>query len=150
MAINNLLLGQKYGFQVGSFHWLIGIITTHAARRRLRGRWLTSSFTRDQSPGLGMNQRRTHRQVDMQPLSNFYRTRVRSLVTHLLTHCQLVDLIDMTLAIEDANSKLVEAVTVTDAEKTCWQQFVADLVIKLNFCSDFEHKVWPIFNFLNS
>ena len=31
--------------------------------------------------------------------------------------------------------------------KTCWQQFVADLeaevlVIKLNFCSDFEHKVW--------
>ena len=82
MATNNLLLGQKYGFQVGPFNWLIGIITTHAARRRLGGRWLTSSFTRDQSPGLGMNQRRTHRQVDiskyayMQPLSNFYGTRV--------------------------------------------------------------------------
>ena len=31
--------------------------------------------------------------------------------------------------------------------ETCWRQFVADLeakvlVIKLNFCSDFEHKVW--------
>ena len=31
--------------------------------------------------------------------------------------------------------------------ETCWGQFVADLeaevlVIKLNFCSDFEHKVW--------
>ena len=34
--------------------------------------------------------------------------------------------------------------------ETCWGQFVADLeaevlVIKLNFCSDFEHKVWSRF-----
>ena len=37
-------------------------------------------------------------------------------MTHLLTHCQLVDLIDVTLAVEDANSKLVEAVTVADVD----------------------------------
>ena len=49
----------------------------------------------------------------------FYRTRVRSLgmlvsnwVTHSLTHCCLVNLIDVTLAFEDANSKLVEVDTV--------------------------------------
>ena len=54
-------------------------------------------------------------------LSNYYRTRVRSLftlVTNSLTHCCLVNLIDVTLACEDANSKLVEVVTVAhvDAE----------------------------------
>ena len=40
------------------------------------------------------------------------------LVTHSLTdsltHCRLVNLIDVTLACEDANSKLVEVVTVGD------------------------------------
>ena len=49
-----------------------------------------------------------------------YRTWVRSLhwlplsVTHWLTDCCLVDLIDLTLACEDGNSKLVEVVTVAD------------------------------------
>ena len=54
---------------------------------------------------------------------SFYRTRVRSLVmlvsnslTHWLTDCCLVNLIDVTLACEDANSKLVDVVTVAD----CW------------------------------
>ena len=47
---------------------------------------------------------------------HFYRTRVRSLamlVTNWLTNslCRLVNLIDVTLACEDANSKLVEVVT---------------------------------------
>ena len=68
----------------------------------------------------------------------FYRTRIRSLgmlvsdslpnsltlqrlvnlMTHSLTHSCLVNLIDVTLACEDANSKLVEVVTVAhvDAE----------------------------------
>ena len=53
--------------------------------------------------------------------SIFYRTRVRSLVmlvsnwlTHWLTDCRLVNLIDVTLVCEDANSKLVEVVTVAD------------------------------------
>ena len=52
----------------------------------------------------------------------FYRTRVRSLfalvtkTTNKLTNCCLVDLIDVTLACEDANSKLVEVVTVADVD----------------------------------
>ena len=47
----------------------------------------------------------------------FYRTRVRSLamlVTNSLTYSRLVNLIDVTLACEDANSKLVEVVTVAN------------------------------------
>ena len=47
----------------------------------------------------------------------FYWTRVRSLfplVTSSLTHSCLVNLIGVTLAFEDANSKLVEVVTVAD------------------------------------
>ena len=47
----------------------------------------------------------------------FYRTRVRSLctlVTNQLTHSCLVYLIDVTLACEDTNSKLVEVVTVAN------------------------------------
>ena len=41
-----------------------------------------------------------------------------TLVTHCLTHSCLVDLVDVTLACEDTNSKLVEVVTVAhvDAE----------------------------------
>ena len=54
-----------------------------------------------------------------------YRTRVQSLatlVTHQLNHCCLVDLIDVTLAYEDANSKIVEIVTdadVSDENRVC-------------------------------
>ena len=39
---------------------------------------------------------------------------VTNSLTHSLTHCCLVNLIDVTLACEDANSKLVEVVTVAD------------------------------------
>ena len=56
----------------------------------------------------------------------FYRTRVRSLftlVTNSLTHCTdslthscLVNFIDVTLACEDGNSKLVEVVTVVEVD----------------------------------
>ena len=53
--------------------------------------------------------------------SLFYRTRVRSLamlvrdsLTDWLTDCRLVSLIDVTLACENAYSKLVEVVTVAD------------------------------------
>ena len=38
------------------------------------------------------------------------------LVTHSLTNCRLVNLIDVTLVCEDANSKLVEVVTVADVD----------------------------------
>ena len=58
----------------------------------------------------------------------FYQTGVRSLatiVTNSLTtnyDCYLVDLVDVTLSCEDANSKLVEAVDVDDEDRV-----VADL-----------------------
>ena len=38
------------------------------------------------------------------------------LVTHSLTHCRLVNLIDVTLVCEDAYSKLVQVVTVADVD----------------------------------
>ena len=41
---------------------------------------------------------------------------VTNLLTHSLTNCLLVNLIDVTLACEDANSKLVEVVTVDDVD----------------------------------
>ena len=58
-----------------------------------------------------------------------YRTRVRSLVTHSLTHSCLVNLIDVTLACEDANSKLVWGCYCwwCWCWGSCWQQFVTDL-----------------------
>ena len=54
-------------------------------------------------------------------MKSFYRTQIRSLftlVTHSLTHSCLVNLMHVTLACEDANSKLVEVDTVAyvDAE----------------------------------
>ena len=50
----------------------------------------------------------------------------------------------MTLACEDADSKLVDVVTFAEVDaKTVWWQCrfgSSILVIKLNFCSAFEHK----------
>ena len=43
-----------------------------------------------------------------------------------LTNSCLVNLIDVPLACEDANSKLIEVVTVVTVV-ACWQQIVADL-----------------------
>ena len=43
-------------------------------------------------------------------------TLVSNPLTNTLTHSRLVDLIDVTLACEDANSKLVEVVTVADVD----------------------------------
>ena len=37
-------------------------------------------------------------------------------VTNSLTNCRIVNLIDVTLACEDANSKIVEAVSVADVD----------------------------------
>ena len=82
----------------------------------------------------------------------FYRTRVRSLftlvtnslthsLTDSLTHCRLVNLIDVTLACEDGNSKLVEVVTVVevDDEKRVDNSLVQ--IWKINF----GHKVKFLF-----
>ena len=67
-------------------------------------------------------------------------------LTHWLTHCCLVNLIDVTLRCEYGNSKLVEVFTVADVDA---EDHVGNSlliwVIKLNFCSDFEHKGWSGF-----
>ena len=54
-------------------------------------------------------------------------------LTHSLTHCRLVNLIDVTLACEDGNSKLVEVVTVVkvDDEKRVDNSLVQ--ILKVNF-----------------
>ena len=49
---------------------------------------------------------------------------VSNSLTHSLTHSCLVNLIDMTLASEDANSRLVEVVTVANVDD---EDRVADL-----------------------
>ena len=70
------------------------------------------------------------------------------LVTDSLTHCRLVNLIDVTLACEDAYSKLVEVVTVADVDDekrfddSCMQIWKLKFGHEAKFCSDFEHKVW--------
>ena len=71
-----------------------------------------------------------------------------TLVTYSLTNSCLVNLIDVTLACQDANSKLVEVVTVADvdAEKRVDDSLVQIWKLKFGhtskFCFDFEHKVW--------
>ena len=69
-----------------------------------------------------------------------------TLITHSL---RLVNLIDVTLACEDGNSKLVEVVTVVDVD---YERLVGHsllqiwkLKLKLSFCLEFEHKVWSRF-----
>ena len=60
-------------------------------------------------------------------------------------------MIDVTLACEDANSKLVEVVTVADVDA---EDHVGNSLLiweltfghKLNICSDFEHKGWSRFS----
>ena len=58
-----------------------------------------------------------------------------TLDSHSVTDYCLVDLIDVTLVCENAKSKLVEFITVADRL----------IIIKLNFCSDFERKDWSRF-----
>ena len=67
-------------------------------------------------------------------------------LTNSLTHSCLVNLIDVTLACEDGNSKLVEVVTVVDVddEKCVGNSLLQIWKLKLkkvNFCSEFEHKL---------
>jgi len=67
-------------------------------------------------------------------------------LTDWLTDCRLVNLIDVTLACEDANSKLVEVVTVADVDS---EDHVGNSLLQiweLTFDpSDFEHKGWSRF-----
>ena len=41
---------------------------------------------------------------------------VTNSLTHSLTHCRLVNFIDVSLACDDGNSKLVEVVTIADVD----------------------------------
>ena len=64
-----------------------------------------------------------------------------------LTHSCLVNLIDVTLACEDTNSKLVEVLTVAhvDAEDHVGNSLLQILKVRfgheVKFCSEFEHRV---------
>ena len=84
----------------------------------------------------------------------FYRTRVQSLgmlvtnsLTHSLTHSCLVNLIDVILACEDANSKLVDVVTVADEDRVG-----NNLLLRFGQAFEFEVQarlaagVWPVFS----
>ena len=70
-------------------------------------------------------------------------------LTHSLTNSCLVNLIDVTLACEDNNSKqnllillLLLMLMMRNLLKTVWCRFGSrNLVLKLSFCLDFEHKV---------
>ena len=69
-----------------------------------------------------------------------------SLTDSALTHSRLVNLFDVTLACEDAYSKIVEVADVDDENRVklatvCCRFGSRGLVIKQNFCSDFQHKV---------
>ena len=80
-------------------------------------------------------------------ITNFYRTRVRSLgmlVSDWLTHCRFVNLIDVTLACEDGNSKLVEVVTVVDIddEKPVDNSLVQIWKVKFGHKVKFLFRLW--------
>ena len=91
-------------------------------------------------------------------INHFYWTRVRSLamlvsnsLTDWLTNSCLVNLIDVTLACEDVNSKLVEVVTVADVDaedhvgNSLLQIWELTFGPKTKLFSDFEHKGWSRF-----
>ena len=69
------------------------------------------------------------------------------LVSNSLTNSCLLNLIDVTLACEDANSKLVEVVSVAEDHvgNSLLQIWELRFGHKAKLCSDFEHKVWSIF-----
>ena len=58
-------------------------------------------------------------------------------LTHSLTNCCLVDFIDVTLACEDANSKLSEVVTVADVDS---EKRVDDSLVQI-WKLKFGHKI---------
>ena len=75
----------------------------------------------------------------------FYRTRVRSLATlvsNSLTNSCLVDLIDVTLACESANAKLIDVVTAADVDD---EDRVDDSLVQI-WKRKFGHKVRFLFS----
>ena len=61
-------------------------------------------------------------------------------LTDSLTDCRLVNLIDVTLACEDANSKLVEVVSVADVEA---ENHVGNILLQI-WGPRFDHKAKDI------
>ena len=76
---------------------------------------------------------------------------VTNSLTDSLPNSCLVNLIDVTLACEDANSKLVEVVTVADVDSedhvgnSLLQIWELTFGPKTKLFSDFEHKGWSRF-----
>ena len=70
-----------------------------------------------------------------------------TLVTHSVTDSRLVDLIDVTLACEDANSKLVEVVTVaeTPVDDSLVQNWKLKFGYKVEAQARLEAEVWSVF-----
>ena len=64
-----------------------------------------------------------------------------TLDTHSLTHSCLVELIDVTLACQDSNPKLVEVVTVADVDA---EKRVDDILVQI-WKLKFGHKVKVLF-----
>ena len=64
------------------------------------------------------------------------------LVTNSLTDCRLENLIDVTLAFEYANSKLLDVVSVADVDAMERDDDSLVKILKLRFGRDFEAEVW--------
>ena len=78
---------------------------------------------------------------------HFYRTRVRSLftlVSNSLTNSCLVNLIDWPWHVKIPTKNLLRLLLLIMLAKVCWFGSWR-LVMKLNFCSVFEHKGWSRF-----
>ena len=68
-----------------------------------------------------------------------------TLVTHSLTHSCLVNLNDVTLACEDANSKLVDVVTVADFDDGLRVGNSLVVILTLNIGQYIKAAVWSRF-----
>ena len=63
-------------------------------------------------------------------------------VTHSLTDSRLVDLTDVTLAFEDANSKLIDVVSVADVDAKERVEYGLVEIFKVNFGHNIGAEVW--------
>ena len=63
-------------------------------------------------------------------------------VTHSLTDSRLVDLTDVTLAFEDANSKLIDVVSVADVDAKERVKYRLVEIFKVNFGYNIGAEVW--------
>ena len=106
ILIDNTCLGLSPNFHLPFVHILL-VLAANRVNSFIGGKALLAAVILGQAGRPEKNE-----------VNRFYWTRVRSLamfvthsLTHSLTHPHLVNLIDVTLACEDAYSKLVEVVT---------------------------------------